>query len=719
MLNPRYCLCVLILALLGGSAAAAGGGIAERLDTVLAPSMLRDVHTGILYDRVLPLSPLDRFHGSPSGPPATLSDWRQMVSEIRRASLDEPALPSVFPSVGGGVIPLAVLNYAYERIRPEAIGIRNGRIFPIVPPALETRRVFAATALRDRTYRGSEVRFQLDPDNYLTNDPAAPVGIAVDFADGRGFVPLAFSETAVVRYVEPGSKVLRLRITMEGGRRLEASFVFEVHRLRTPSPHDTLDIQATISYLGGFGSGEAYVYLAEGHSQIIDPVVVIEGFDLDNSMNWDELYELLNREELVETLRARGFDLVLLNFNDAVDYLQRNAFVAVELIEQVREIIGPTRDMAVAGASMGGLIGRYALAYMEAHARDHAVRTFISFDAPQTGAIIPLGLQYWLWFFADESEEAAALLAALDSPAARQLLLYHHTDPPSGTGESDPLHDGLWDDFAALGDYPSLPRKVAIINGSAAAADQGFLPGDQIIEWEYSSILLDVTGNVWAVPDGTPHMIFHGEIDIILLPPDEETVNVSATLPYDGAPGGWRGSMAQLDTTEAPYGDIVGLHDHHCFIPSISGLALNTGDLFYDIAGDPDLLDHTPFDAVYYPLENEEHVEITPANAEWFLAEIEFGTSGVAAASPAPLAWIAPPSPHPLRPGSGLRFSAPMAGEAHLDLHDATGRRVAQLLDHHVEAGTNLVLWEGGRPGVYFLRLTGPGYAASQKVIVR
>ena len=62
---------------------------------------------------------------------------------------------------------------------------------------------------------------------------------------------------------------------------------------------------------------------------------------------------------------------------------------------------------------------------------------------------------------------------------------------------------------------------------------------------------------------------------------------VNGTLPYDSAPGGWRASMAQLDTTQAPYGDIVALHNAHCFIPTVSALDLPTSDLFFDVAGTP------------------------------------------------------------------------------------------------------------------------------------
>ena len=88
------------------------------------------------------------------------------------------------------------------------------------------------------------------------------------------------------------------------------------------------------------------------------------------------------------------------------------------------------------------------------------------------------------------------------------------------------------------------------------------------------------------------HLIFHGNIDYIFLPPDDVAVTVSTTNQYDNAPGGWRDTMAEMDAIDPGYGDIVGIYPNHCFIPSVSSLDLNTTNLFYNIAGDPNIL-HT------------------------------------------------------------------------------------------------------------------------------
>ena len=308
------------------------------------------------------------------------------------------------------------------------------------------------------------------------------------------------------------------------------------------------------------------------------------------------------------------------------------------------------------------------------------------------------------------------------------MLIYYFTDPPGTTGESDSLFTQLQSDFAALGGYPMNVRKVAIANGSGHLVYQGFAPGEQIILYEYSSLLVDIIGNVWAVPDGTNHIIFDGLIDRFWpLPDDQMTVYVEGTRPYDSAPGGTRASMAQMDSTEAPYGDVIALHDRHCFIPTISALDLDTVDLFYDIANDPDILAHTPFDTIYYPAENQEHVAITAESRGWFLTEIERGTlAGVQAHKPFPQQVVLEQNyPNPFGRISTIRFSVPQSELARVEIFNVAGQRVASLLDDTVPAGWGHVSWNGsdqhGNPcasGVYFCRLTSNGTCRVSRMVL-
>lgn len=692
------------------------------------------IETGIFYDRVVPLSRVGEFDGTIESPPISLRQWKQIYFEMTRASLDDPSWIALDDlerdaarSAGPSRIPIAFMNFEYTRIRGGAfddgsLAMVNGGVEIVAGDPFESNRVFAATALKDYTHRGGEVAFVFDADRYITNAGADAPVIEIDFDDGSGFRPVRWDGQEHVSYTSSGTKTIQTRAVLVDGTVLYSDFAFRVENLVTPNPNDTLSVTATIPYEGGYGTGEAYVYLGEGHTTIINPVVVIEGFDLDNTMNWDELYNLLNQENLIETLRTKGFDAIVLNFTDATDYIQRNSFAVIDLLEQVEAYLDSYRDIALIGASMGGLCGRYALSYMETNGLGHEVRTFISFDGPQGGANIPLGMQYWLDFFSGMSDDAAFLLSRLDTPAARQMLVYHHTTPPGATGESDSLRAGLLADFADVGGYPASVRNVAVANGSGAQANQGFVAGAQIIDYEYTSFLVDITGNVWAVPDGSSQMIFDGLINIILLPTDDMTVTVSGTLPYDNAPGGRRNSMAQMDSTEAPYGDIVALHDDHCFIPTVSALDLSTSDLFFDIAGHPDILSLTPFDAVYYPAENQGHVSITAESAVWFVDEIESGVTSVATDAPTlSLMSLSAPTPNPVSTGARFHYTLAAPGAVEITIHDVKGRRIATLLERNaLPAGTGSVRFDASHlaSGVYFARMKTAAGAVSQKIAV-
>ena len=150
-------------------------------------------------------------------------------------------------------------------------------------------------------------------------------------------------------------------------------------------------------------------------------------------------------------------------------------------------------------------------------------------------------------------------------------------------------------------------------------------------------------------------------------------------------------------------------------------------DLFYDIANDPDLLSHTPFDAVYFPVENQEHVAITPENVVWILTEI--GVSPVSVSSGAE--WVSgpprigSPRPNPFRNPMSVDVDLPRTGSVRVSVFDVGGRRVAGILDRRLAAGTHQVHWDGTDAsgtrvgaGVYFLRLTTDRATASARVVV-
>ena len=713
---------------------ALAGAIEDQLREGLEHLDTRDLQTGVLYDRVLPLSGIERFQGD-GRTIASRRLWRQLYEELRRASADPSRRPDAETLIERArgrqdAIPLAVVFDRYERIRPDAmdrgaIVLQGERLVRGSGEAFETHTAFAAAALREWTYRGAEVKFVLDRDHLVSNRKDAMVRLEADLDDGLGLRVMRFGRPLTAHYTATGTKTLRLRATTEDGTTVQAAFAFSVRALAAVAPSDTIPVTGTIPYLGAVAAGEGYVYLAPGRTQVENPVVVVEGFDLDNTMNADELYDLLNQENLIETLRADGYDAVVLNFTDATDYLQRNAFVLTELLQQIQGMVGPQTTVALAGASMGGLVSRYALAYLETNAIPHSVRTFISFDVPHLGANIPLGIQYWVNFFSTQSADAAVFLSLLNRPAARQMLVYHYSVPPGTTGQADPLRDAFAVDLSALGDWPSQPRLVAIANGSDIGSGQGFLPGAQIVQWSYSDILVTVTGNIWAVPNVTSTKIFDGRLRI-LFSTTTQAVTVNGTQPYDSAPGGTRASMAQLDSVAAPFGNLVALHPSHCFIPTVSALAYATTDLYHAIAGDPDPVANTPFDAIYSQGTNQEHVAITAQNATWIRDEVERTVTGVETPiAGAGIVKLWNPWPNPSSGRVRVAFSLARPAAVDLRVFSVDGREVAKLTRGVWSAGNHEVPWSGRdsrgasvASGIYFVRFATEDAVETRRVVL-
>jgi hypothetical protein len=688
-----------------------------------APPLPESTPTGILADRVLPLAHLADLDGSSDAHAAPLARWRQALHELRRAAEKDLGWPTprsiqaqALDQSAPHEIPLALIHARYDRL--------DG------PDKIAAAEVLTLAALRENVYAGAQAEFSLDSARIFTNQSAKFVRLIVDPDDGAGPRNLTLGAPFQAHYATTGLKTLTLTAELADGRTLTARAVLNVKRLVTPEPTETWPITASVQYLGKAGSGQAYLYLAAGHATLTNPAIVVEGFDLDNSMDWPVLYDLLNQENMLEDLRTAGFDAVVLDFTEATEPIQRNAFVLTELLAQVNATIAAGKTSALVGASMGGLVSRYALAWLEDQGLDHRVRTYLSFDSPHGGANIPLGLQHWLEFFGDESDEALFLLGRLNTGAAQQMLLYHHLATSGTTARPHPSRATWLADMTALGEWPAQLRKVAVANGSGTMQNQGFAPGAQIVLYEYRSFLADVDGDVWAVPDGGPaRIILDAGINLIWPLPDTElTVNIGGTLPWDGAPGGHRDSMAQMAAVQAPYGDILALHDNHCFVPTVSALALAGVTPFHDIAGDADLMSRTAFDQVYYPLANQGHVTLTPESKAWFVSEIQAGVSAVEDLPGRAARDVAllPAAPNPFNPRTKIRFRLATPAQVSVSLYDLAGRRVRTLTSgRRWDAGSHALTWEGRddrgqavASGVYFTRLQAGAEVRTGRVVL-
>ncbi|MFT5230562.1 MAG: hypothetical protein ACI97R_000628 [Candidatus Azotimanducaceae bacterium] len=428
-------------------------------------------------------------------------------------------------------------------------------------------------------------------------------------------------------------------------------------------------ITASISYQGYdetqafFGQGEYEVFLDNTTGILDKPIIILDGFDPGDSRDINGLYNSLafNGQNMADILRDEGFDIIVLNaptyISDGLeidgggDYIQRNAMVLVALIDLLNTEKVGDEPLVVLGPSMGGLIARYGLSYMEQNSLNADTRLYISFDSPHKGANVPMSLQYLINYLAFQSDDPLAQQAVdqlLNSAAAKEMLVDHlnahllagsdfEQDPalvlPAGAPD---FRDPFQAELDALG-FPQNVRNVAIVNGSGLGITIG-TPGMQVVD-----TTLDLGNNLT------------GEVELHFMPLATETIEVTrfdtffsgfpvqtfdamgaattATDGVDSAPGGISNiSNALGDGTGNPVIEdfIMALQqDEFSFIPLLSSLAIENEDNWYAV---PDL-SNSPFVNSYIPDENEPHVSVSQASAQFALDEIRNGslsTSSVA-----------------------------------------------------------------------------------------
>jgi hypothetical protein len=240
--------------------------------------------------------------------------------------------------------------------------------------------------------------------------------------------------------------------------------------------------------------GVATIYYSDSScadKKLRRPLIFIDGFDPGNTQHHETIWKDRLNAEFQETgnpfptqlgaeLLSLGYDIIILDqkkpdsgqkYNRGGTGLVENVgLVLAKLLDSLYTLHGTTmeEDFVVIGASMGGINARFGLAWMEANNKPHHTRLFISCDSPQNGAQIPIGLQQMVDRFTRYG--GLALVPSIRntlhySNAAKQMLL-HHSDTNSESVQAHPFYNMLRNNLAAVGDYPSQCRNVAIVNGN-------------------------------------------------------------------------------------------------------------------------------------------------------------------------------------------------------------------------------------------------------------
>jgi hypothetical protein len=391
------------------------------------------------------------------------------------------------------------------------------------------------------------------------------------------------------------------------------------------------------------------------------PFVFVEGIDFGNdhlptrngTFGWDAFssgastgqYAMLELMPYwIDTLQQHGYDLVLVDFYDGARDIRENAALVEKVITLCNSHKNSEHSIVVAGASMGGLISRYALRNMELQNKPHCTRLYISLDAPHLGAYIPMSLQSALYFMAPYSSAAHSFVYdKLERPAAQQLLFYQW-------GASNQLQPANFLSFQSELNAMGLPqncRNIAIANGNKngiglssnisepllteSCNASNLIGGD-----EFRLKFFPLPGSNDYVENTSTHRVI---ADLKLTEVDTDFLSLSISqyssrpkisvnaLPFDYSCGGYSSSIKDfVDAINetASFNSACGTINndqfelYHNFVPTTSALHCNVNEPFTAI-NDVEI----PFDNWYAPSgNNQPHSGINYANLAFLAQEV-------------------------------------------------------------------------------------------------
>lgn len=596
-------------------------------------------------------------------------------------------------------VPIGILNTKFDVLSQQAINnnlLRRDAYNNVLKntlaenlPLFETRQRTFASPL-SRTVRGLQTTFKILPELILNTTSIEIASIKINFNDHQGFRTVNYNQDVIINYPSEGEKQLDFKITFsDGSIKTNTAFInielssADLNERNALAPGDEgpiTPINATLTYQGfgeptaHLGTAEYKIYYDNIDGVLDKPIFFVDGFDPGDSRTIPLMYDMLNfgnsTQNLGDLVRDEGFDIIVLNFptytsasdnqtiiDGGADFIQRNAFTLVELINTINTLKVGNEANVVIGPSMGGLIARYALRYMEQNALDHDTRLYLSFDSPHLGANVPIGTQYLFNYMVngDPGITAAEPLVSglLNSAAAKQMLIDHFSAHLSGadtftqnTNSTLPVgaanfRAAFQAELDAMG-FPENTRNVAMINGSGLAATTG-TPGMNLLNHTFD------TGNVSGfstqanistnfTPEASQNItvtdfvgqafIIFGWVDVFSFEATAQSPSVTAGL--DSAPGGMFDLFAFDDGTNPLITEFVAnLNSQYFnFIPTLSALAITETNNWYDLPNvsigrsTSNALFNTPFVNTFVPDANEPHVTLTEANVAFALSEI-------------------------------------------------------------------------------------------------
>jgi hypothetical protein len=487
--------------------------VKKLLHYIMQPLDKSQVPTGFLEEYGCPILPMTTFNG-------TLTDsnrvdmnlWRTLYYQIQTSYCQNgtnplPAITSVNASIklnkGNNLpIPIPLLVGQYDHVKTNAFSNNllsyNGstkQVYDVLgrnQNPYQTSNLFAAAPMYHFTLNGIE-DFVLKSNLTFNNTGKSITAAQINFDDGQGLQTLTFDVPVTVSYADTGLRRWTIKLTLSDNSVLQCYSDYRVLKANNVSQrfagnNNVIPNWGIINPVANVHQGAVInvAYSANNRTNTLrKPLIIIEGYDvsaiapnvsgdytirtfIDALIREPQPYDFNNQLDDVA-----GYDLVFINFNDGADGLIRNALVVEEAINRVNankvldnRFGNIMQQNVVMGLSMGGLIGRYALAKMTKNNVATQTRLLITHDSPHRGANVPLGLQYLIRMMGnfelfdldvrDIYPEYDEALTLLDAPATEDLLLYRSVSET--TFENNTFLDGDYRNmitFSSSGPQPA------------------------------------------------------------------------------------------------------------------------------------------------------------------------------------------------------------------------------------------------------------------------
>ncbi|WP_026450715.1 T9SS type A sorting domain-containing protein [Aequorivita capsosiphonis] len=649
-----------------------------------------DVPTRILYDRTLPLSNILGY-GTPSGfaplvpsvPNSNAGHYFLAMEDLYRMDylnrFTNPETLITNNQTASNIINIGFINADINKFKDDALDIGalivqgNDSLFYDNPnsslsPYNEYKNIFVASSLKKKTTLKS-IYFKLPSVFWKETAQYSISSLQIDFNDGVGYRTVVKNQTYYIQYAAYGNKDISIKATFSNNATKTVTSVLEI-----VSPNDEVLISETMSTLPsncaipvtqvfssapytfqGYDEGQAYVgigrYANHSNTTCVDkPIIVVEGYDPADTFDNDDIFGTaqLNRNGLSTDLVNNDYDVITLNFEPrpingktvagGTDYIERNAMVLVKLITFINQNKSTNAEPTkVIGFSMGGVIARYALRYMELNSLTHDVDLYASVDAPHQGATVPRGAQEMIDFVDDvvpnwgeDYEEFSEIGENLENPAVKQLLSNHYN--------SSTFHNTFYGNLSTMG-YPQNSRNIAVVNGSfygngTSDINQKYFEGKAHLLW----VLIDGNIRLKFTNNSGNARVFNWRLKLLGVTVWHRQ-RYSYTNPSMGSLENAPGGIATLETLDKDILELTELgfdwfvagmdlelsSDKFSFIPTKSALDYQ-GDphLYEDINRNLVCTNNTPFNSYHSaPSTNEPHTFLSSTSSYYLFEEIE------------------------------------------------------------------------------------------------